>query len=169
MAAKRVEGLNHRLPDTTLRTVVWHRCQAVDAIRPQPGLQMFHQARQPLLGARPGGEEFAVRWRDMRKFITAQAQRQRGRGQGGSGQPFAQQRAQVGHIGAGLGQGDGQGGALEGVAMAVSALAFALIQRDGLIALIGYGLAITSASVLVLAAHIIVRMFLHAWTFVTAA
>ena len=54
-------------------------------------------------------------------------------------------------------------------AMAVSALAFALIQRDGLIALIGYGLAITSASVLALAAHIIVRMFLHAWTVVTAA
>lgn len=54
-------------------------------------------------------------------------------------------------------------------AMAVSALAFALIQRDGLIALVGYALAITSASVLVLAAHIIVRMFLHAWTVVTAA
>lgn len=54
-------------------------------------------------------------------------------------------------------------------AMAVSALSFALIQRDGLIALIGYGLAITSASILVLAAHIIVRLFLHAWTVVTAA
>jgi hypothetical protein len=54
-------------------------------------------------------------------------------------------------------------------AMAVSALAFALIQRDGLIALIGYALAITSASILALAAHIIVRMFLHAWTVVTAA
>jgi hypothetical protein len=54
-------------------------------------------------------------------------------------------------------------------AMAVSALAFALIQRDGLIALIGYALAITSASVLVLAAHIIVRMFLHVWSVVTAA
>lgn len=54
-------------------------------------------------------------------------------------------------------------------AMAVSALAFALIQRDGLIALIGYALAITSASVLALAAHIIVRMFLHAWTVVSAA
>lgn len=51
-------------------------------------------------------------------------------------------------------------------AMAVSALAFALIQRDGLIALLGYALAITSASVLVLAAHIIVRMFLHAWAVV---
>lgn len=54
-------------------------------------------------------------------------------------------------------------------AMAVSALSFALIQRDGVIALVGYGLAVTSASVLVLAAHIIVRMFLHAWGIVTAA
>jgi hypothetical protein len=54
-------------------------------------------------------------------------------------------------------------------AMAVSALAFALIQRDGLIALVGYALAITSASVLALAAHIIVRMFLHVWGIVTAA
>jgi hypothetical protein len=48
-------------------------------------------------------------------------------------------------------------------AMAVSALSFALIQRDGLIALAGYILAITSASILVLAAHIIVTMFQHAW------
>ena len=54
-------------------------------------------------------------------------------------------------------------------AMAVSALSFALIQRDGVIALLGYGLAVTSASVLVLAAHIIVKMFLHAWSIVTAA
>lgn len=54
-------------------------------------------------------------------------------------------------------------------AMAVSALSFALIQRDGLIALVGYALAVTSASVLVLAAHIIVRMFLHAWTVVAPA
>lgn len=54
-------------------------------------------------------------------------------------------------------------------AMSVSALSFALIQRDGLIALIGYGLAITSASILVLAAHIIVRLFVHAWAVVTAA
>jgi hypothetical protein len=54
-------------------------------------------------------------------------------------------------------------------AMAVSALAFALIQRDGVIALVGYALAITSASVLVLAAHIIVRMFLHMVAVVTAA
>ncbi|MDZ4371062.1 MAG: exopolysaccharide biosynthesis protein [Phenylobacterium sp.] len=48
-------------------------------------------------------------------------------------------------------------------ALAVSALSFALIQRDGLIALVGYALAITSASILVLAAHIIVTMFHHAW------
>lgn len=54
-------------------------------------------------------------------------------------------------------------------AMAVSALSFALIQRDGLIALLGYVLAVTSASILVLAAHIIVRMFLHAWAVVSPA
>jgi len=54
-------------------------------------------------------------------------------------------------------------------AMAVSALSFALIQRDGLIALLGYALAITSASILVLAAHIIVRMFLHALAVVSPA
>lgn len=54
-------------------------------------------------------------------------------------------------------------------AMAVSALSFALIQRDGLIALLGYALAITSASVLALAAHIIVRMFLHVVAVVSAA
>jgi hypothetical protein len=54
-------------------------------------------------------------------------------------------------------------------ALAVSALSFALIQRDGVIALVGYALAVTSASVLVLAAHIIVRMFVHMWGVVTAA
>lgn len=48
-------------------------------------------------------------------------------------------------------------------AMAVSALSFALIQRDGLIALLGHALALTSASVLVLAASIMVRMFQHIW------
>lgn len=51
-------------------------------------------------------------------------------------------------------------------ALAVSALAFALIQRDGVIALVGYALAITSASVLVLAAHIIIRMLAHIWSVV---
>jgi hypothetical protein len=54
-------------------------------------------------------------------------------------------------------------------AMAVSALAFALIQRDGVIALIGYALAITSASVLALAAHIIVRMFLSVLAVISPA
>jgi hypothetical protein len=54
-------------------------------------------------------------------------------------------------------------------AIAVAALAFALIQRDGLIALLGYVVAITSASVLVLAAHIIVSMFRHLWAVLSAA
>jgi hypothetical protein len=54
-------------------------------------------------------------------------------------------------------------------ALAVSALSFALIQRDGVIALIGYAIAIASASVLVLAAHIIVSMFTHFWGLVTGA
>lgn len=54
-------------------------------------------------------------------------------------------------------------------AMAVSALSFALIQRDGLIALFGYALAIASASVLVFAAHIIVRMFLQVLTVISPA
>ncbi len=54
-------------------------------------------------------------------------------------------------------------------AIAVSALAFALIQRDGVILLVGYAIAIASASVLWLAAHIIVRMFLHAWAVVSPA
>lgn len=44
-------------------------------------------------------------------------------------------------------------------ALAVTVLAFSLIQRDGLIALAGYAAAITSASVLALAAHIIVMTF----------
>ncbi len=54
-------------------------------------------------------------------------------------------------------------------ALAVSVLSFSLIQRDGLIALLGYAVAITSASVLALAAHIIVSMFLHAWAVVSPA
>jgi len=54
-------------------------------------------------------------------------------------------------------------------AMAVSALSFALIQRDGLIALFGYTLAIASASILVFAAHIIVRMFLQVLTVISPA
>lgn len=47
-------------------------------------------------------------------------------------------------------------------ALAVTVLSFSLIQRDGLIALAGYATAITSASVLALAAHIIVIMFQRA-------
>ena len=54
-------------------------------------------------------------------------------------------------------------------AIAVSMLSFALIQRDGLIALIGYAVAVASASVLVLAAHIIVSMFHHMVAVLTAA
>lgn len=54
-------------------------------------------------------------------------------------------------------------------ALAVAVLSFSLIQRDGLIALLGYVLAITSASVLILAAHIIVRTFEHMWTVISAA
>lgn len=54
-------------------------------------------------------------------------------------------------------------------ALAVSVLSFSLIQRDGLIALLGYVLAVTSASVLALAAHIIVRAFSHAWATFTGA
>lgn len=46
-------------------------------------------------------------------------------------------------------------------ALAVSALSFALIQRDGLIALCGYAVAAASASILALAAHIVVRMAQH--------
>jgi hypothetical protein len=54
-------------------------------------------------------------------------------------------------------------------ALAVSVLSFSLIQRDGVIALVGYAVAITSASVLALAAHIIVSMFVHAWSLVSPA
>jgi hypothetical protein len=54
-------------------------------------------------------------------------------------------------------------------ALAVSILSFSLIQRDGIIALVGYAIAVTSASVLVLAAHIIVSMFRHMWTVLAAA
>ncbi|MBL8770523.1 MAG: exopolysaccharide biosynthesis protein [Phenylobacterium sp.] len=54
-------------------------------------------------------------------------------------------------------------------ALSVSALSFALIQRDGVIALVGYAMAITSASILVLAAHIIVRTFTHFWAVISGA
>jgi hypothetical protein len=54
-------------------------------------------------------------------------------------------------------------------ALAVSALSFSLIQRDGLIALLGYAIAITSGSVLALAAHFIVRALEHALGLISAA
>ena len=54
-------------------------------------------------------------------------------------------------------------------ALAVSALSFSLIQRDGLIALLGYAIAVASASVLAFAAHFIVRALEHAWGLVSAA
>ncbi|WP_293676844.1 exopolysaccharide biosynthesis protein [uncultured Phenylobacterium sp.] len=54
-------------------------------------------------------------------------------------------------------------------ALAVSALAFSLIQRDGLIALLGYAIAITSGSVLAFAAHFIVRTFVHGWALISGA
>ena len=44
-------------------------------------------------------------------------------------------------------------------ALAVSTLSFSLIQRDGLVALIGLAFATASAGVLVVAAHIIVKAF----------
>jgi hypothetical protein len=54
-------------------------------------------------------------------------------------------------------------------ALAVSALSFSLIQRDGLIALVGYAIAATSASVLAFAAHFIVRALQHGWAMLSAA
>lgn len=44
-------------------------------------------------------------------------------------------------------------------AAAVCLLSLSLIQRDGVLALLGYAVAFTSASVLVLAAHLIVELF----------
>jgi hypothetical protein len=52
---------------------------------------------------------------------------------------------------------------------AVVALAFSLIQRDGLIALVGYVAAAASGGVLYLAAHIIVRMFQAFFAFIGGA
>lgn len=54
-------------------------------------------------------------------------------------------------------------------ATAVTVLAFSLIQRDGAVALVGHAIAAASAGVLILAAHIIVRMAVHLWTVVTGA
>jgi hypothetical protein len=54
-------------------------------------------------------------------------------------------------------------------AAAVTVLSFSLIQRDGVIALIGHGLAVASAGVLVIAAHIVVRAIQHLGDALTAA
>jgi hypothetical protein len=48
-------------------------------------------------------------------------------------------------------------------ALAVSTLSFSLIQRDGVIAILGYVVTAASAGVLALAAHFIVRSFQHMW------
>jgi len=54
-------------------------------------------------------------------------------------------------------------------ALAVSTLSFALIQRDGLIALLGYAMVAASGLVLAAFAHIIVRTFEHFFMSVAAA
>ena len=54
-------------------------------------------------------------------------------------------------------------------ALAVATLSFALIQRDGLIALLGYAMVAASGAVLVVFAHIIVRTFEHFFAIVTGA
>ena len=54
-------------------------------------------------------------------------------------------------------------------ALAVATLSFALIQRDGLIALVGYAMVAASGAVLVVFAHVIVSMFERFFSVVTAA
>jgi hypothetical protein len=54
-------------------------------------------------------------------------------------------------------------------ALAVVVLSLALILKDGLLALLGYALVAISGAVLALAAHIIVKMAVHAWTVLTGA
>lgn len=54
-------------------------------------------------------------------------------------------------------------------AAAVTVLALSLVQRDGLLALVGYALAATSASVLVVAAHVIIEIFDRARTMIAGA
>ena len=54
-------------------------------------------------------------------------------------------------------------------ALAVATLSFALIQRDGLIALLGYAMVGASGAVLVVFAHIIVSTFEHFFAVITAA
>jgi hypothetical protein len=51
---------------------------------------------------------------------------------------------------------------------AVAFLSLSMVQRDGVLALVGYVLTITSVSVLVLAFNIIAGMFRHALTLMTA-
>ena len=54
-------------------------------------------------------------------------------------------------------------------ALAVSTLSFSLIQRDGVIALLGHAAAGASAGVLAVAGHIIVKALQQAWLLVAAA
>lgn len=54
-------------------------------------------------------------------------------------------------------------------AASVSVLSLALVQRDGILAILGYALAAASAGVLVLAFGVVVRMLEHALSFVTTA
>ena len=54
-------------------------------------------------------------------------------------------------------------------AVAVSVLSLALVQRDGLLAIFGYGLVALSGSVLVLAASVISRMVNHFVSVISAA
>lgn len=54
-------------------------------------------------------------------------------------------------------------------AASVSVLALALIQRDGILALIGYGAALASASVLVLAASVVIKAFQGLMALLSAA
>lgn len=54
-------------------------------------------------------------------------------------------------------------------AIAVSTLSFSMIQRDGLIAVLGHATAGASAAVLALAGHIVVRTLQQVWGFVAGA
>lgn len=59
------------------------------------------------------------------------------------------------------------GNLLPGFAVAV--LSFSIVQRDGLLALLGYALAATSAGVLVIAAHIVIQALQHFATMLSHA
>jgi hypothetical protein len=54
-------------------------------------------------------------------------------------------------------------------ALAVSVLSFSLIQRDGLIALVVYGITAASATILTLAAHIVVKALQQGWAVLSHA